>query len=480
MPTTSRPQAASVSRHLNRDQQQQDITSSSHTVATASTIHNTSNTSPLTQSRLPEVNRSRTEGSEAQAVVDLTESLSSDSLPDGAFGRHFADDNSDDHTGFGAWTGEDLAAAVDAWQYIFQAANDYNSADDEDFEDDEDLDEDLSDEDVDDEEIVEEEDEDDLDEEDEVDHEFLNDGDLWALAEEDSLFVEDDPFLGGIDDDFLSSDPAGPGFRSEDFLNAITANNLSSPSSYPSFIHGPSLQLALDQARPNLAAENTSTAPAVQRNPIAAPSRTNTQLTDSTAESAATVDEQDPDLEDVTPGTSFSEDMPPTTRRGSHHGSHSSPPAKRRRTSTTHRVAPAKKPDPVKLDDDDLFGDPPPRITESVVDDMPAIDLTAATEVPDELKEPVRDNRIKLAAFQCVICMDDVTSLTVTHCGHLYCAACLHSSLHTGATKGRCPMCRQKLDIKARSSYTSKTKGYWPLELKIMTSTRKGKRKADT
>lgn len=64
--------------------------------------------------------------------------------------------------------------------------------------------------------------------------------------------------------------------------------------------------------------------------------------------------------------------------------------------------------------------------------------------------------------------------------GHLYCASCLHQSLSVDATKGKCPMCRQKLDTKPRESYNSKTKGYWPLELKLMTATRKGKRKANT
>lgn len=33
--------------------------------------------------------------------------------------------------------------------------------------------------------------------------------------------------------------------------------------------------------------------------------------------------------------------------------------------------------------------------------------------------------------------------------------------------------------MKARESYNTKTKGFWPLELKLMTTTRKGKRKAD-
>lgn len=40
-------------------------------------------------------------------------------------------------------------------------------------------------------------------------------------------------------------------------------------------------------------------------------------------------------------------------------------------------------------------------------------------------------------------------------------------------------MCRTKIDMKPRESYNSKTKGVWPLELKLMTARRKGKRKAD-
>jgi len=39
-------------------------------------------------------------------------------------------------------------------------------------------------------------------------------------------------------------------------------------------------------------------------------------------------------------------------------------------------------------------------------------------------------------------------------------------------------MCRAKIDMKARASYNSKTKGFWPLELKLMTKTKQGKRKA--
>jgi E3 ubiquitin-protein ligase RNF5 len=40
-------------------------------------------------------------------------------------------------------------------------------------------------------------------------------------------------------------------------------------------------------------------------------------------------------------------------------------------------------------------------------------------EVPEEVAPPEskEKNTVKLGTFQCVICMDDVTDLTVTHCG---------------------------------------------------------------
>lgn len=138
------------------------------------------------------------------------------------------------------------------------------------------------------------------------------------------------------------------------------------------------------------------------------------------------------------------------------------------------------------IDDDDgenwpLFGSTPPRPGSSADlknEDFTTIDLTEVNDVPEELKKPEVDNRVKLSAFQCVICMDDVTGLTLTHCGHLFCAQCLYSSLSIESTRGKCPMCRAKIDMKPRDNYSTKTKGYWPLELKLMTRTRQGKRKA--
>lgn len=77
------------------------------------------------------------------------------------------------------------------------------------------------------------------------------------------------------------------------------------------------------------------------------------------------------------------------------------------------------------IPDDDLFGDSlVPQVLESLDgEDMTTIDLTDATDVPQDLTKPnlpETDKRIKISKFQCVICMDDASALTVTHCGKFY------------------------------------------------------------
>jgi hypothetical protein len=63
----------------------------------------------------------------------------------------------------------------------------------------------------------------------------------------------------------------------------------------------------------------------------------------------------------------------------------------------------------VEANFDNLFG--------SDDDEKEIINLEDTEEVPEWKPKP--DNSVKLSAFQCVICMDDVTDLTVTYCGTL-------------------------------------------------------------
>ncbi|XXH05137.1 multidrug-resistance type transporter aminotriazole resistance [Hypoxylon texense] len=106
------------------------------------------------------------------------------------------------------------------------------------------------------------------------------------------------------------------------------------------------------------------------------------------------------------------------------------------------------------------------------------IDLSNASEVPQELMAPKVDKRIKLGTFQCVICMDNCASLTVTHCGHLFCSECLHSALHIDNMKKTCPVCRTKVDLKDKKGKNAKS--FYHLELKIMTANKKGKQPASS
>ncbi|KAF4634333.1 hypothetical protein G7Y89_g3780 [Cudoniella acicularis] len=89
----------------------------------------------------------------------------------------------------------------------------------------------------------------------------------------------------------------------------------------------------------------------------------------------------------------------------------------------------------------------------------------------DEATRPVR-----LADFNCIICMDNPTDLTVTHCGHLFCSECLHQALYAG-DKRSCPVCRTAISTTLVGGQKKQPKnGVYALEMKLMTANRKGKR----
>ena len=50
-------------------------------------------------------------------------------------------------------------------------------------------------------------------------------------------------------------------------------------------------------------------------------------------------------------------------------------------------------------------------------DDVQIIDLSNTETVPEELLRPAVDNSTKLSGYECIICMDRCTDITVTHCG---------------------------------------------------------------
>lgn len=80
---------------------------------------------------------------------------------------------------------------------------------------------------------------------------------------------------------------------------------------------------------------------------------------------------------------------------------------------------------------------------------------------------------VKLAAFECIICMSNPTDLTVTHCGHLFCAECLHHALYAGDKKC-CPVCRTIINPGKAGAKQPKN-GVFALEMKLMTAKKIGK-----
>ncbi|OTA66495.1 hypothetical protein K449DRAFT_402571 [Hypoxylon sp. EC38] len=162
------------------------------------------------------------------------------------------------------------------------------------------------------------------------------------------------------------------------------------------------------------------------------------------------------------------EPQPPASKR--QRSSRSTPSSSGRVNKIKPKEPTANHRDSSPFADDELFHNPTNQDTHET------IDLSNAAEVPKELMAPGVDNRVKIGTFQCVICMDDASHLTVTHCGHLFCSECLHSALHIDNMKKTCPVCRTKVDPKEKKGKNQKS--YYHLELKIMTANKKGKRPA--
>ncbi|CAO1599547.1 MAG: hypothetical protein LQ349_000213 [Xanthoria aureola] len=104
-----------------------------------------------------------------------------------------------------------------------------------------------------------------------------------------------------------------------------------------------------------------------------------------------------------------------------------------------------------------------------------------------EQQGPRGDVPTKLSNVQCIICMEPMTDMSVTHCGHIFCHTCIMEALIAGENQGepgkatsKCPVCRKKV---ARPKEKTKDKReVIPIEIKCAPRTRgspaKGKGKA--
>ncbi|KAK4541016.1 hypothetical protein LTR36_008385 [Oleoguttula mirabilis] len=95
------------------------------------------------------------------------------------------------------------------------------------------------------------------------------------------------------------------------------------------------------------------------------------------------------------------------------------------------------------------------------------VDMTEeAPSAEDELRQAQQEKAVavqqaeqensgplKIGQRQCIICMENYTNATVTHCGHIYCHECLTQALRAGEKSsdrgvGTCPVCRKPVSRK--------------------------------
>ncbi|KAL3423229.1 Slx8 protein [Phlyctema vagabunda] len=160
--------------------------------------------------------------------------------------------------------------------------------------------------------------------------------------------------------------------------------------------------------------------------------------------------------------------------------------------TTSPNMAPAKKRKRA-TDSQNPVKRPTRRSSVAIVGEAEHVDLAGIEDEEDyaalKLKEKAEELKkqqleeatrpVRLAEIQCIICMDNPKDLTVTHCGHMFCSECLHEALYAGNNeKKSCPVCRTVIGttLQGRGADKKQPKnGVFHLEMKLMTSNRKGK-----
>lgn len=217
-------------------------------------------------------------------------------------------------------------------------------------------------------------------------------------------------------------------YTDDDFLAALATGNFSSPSLPPHRSSPRQLSPLEHTSLPPQGHDgltNTASMPRGPAIPVPRTAASERVRRASRSSVTSTVDLTSPKTErdsgspaGVDPATPMA---PPSTRKRSRAAAASNAQDSRsRRASASTRARPVKparasRRQTTTANDDDLFNEG--SSIHGIDDDDEVLDLTGANEVPAELLKPKVDNRVKLGKFQCVICMDDVSNLTVTHCG---------------------------------------------------------------
>jgi len=216
----------------------------------------------------------------------------------------------------------------------------------------------------------------------------------------------DDPFLDALVSGAFSSPPRAQD-RDHPFLDALVSGAFSSSPRARDGDH-PFIDALVNGAfsSPSIPSErqhpNQPFGSASPPEPLPGSSRDPTTLAPSTPTDMPTTRES----KRRTEGASRSAGSPVSKRRRSQEIPET-PEQPDSRNTKRPRSATTK----VEFDlDDNVFYD---------TEDKDIINLADPDESPKAESAPEVDNSVKLSAFQCVICMDDVTDLTVTYCGKL-------------------------------------------------------------
>ncbi|KAL8908967.1 MAG: hypothetical protein Q9207_000543 [Kuettlingeria erythrocarpa] len=173
---------------------------------------------------------------------------------------------------------------------------------------------------------------------------------------------------------------------------------------------------------------------------------------------------------------------------------HAMPAARKRRASATARAAPSsspsrsskrRKPDEAEVKREDVKVE---HLDLLDIDDDSRLSHVLQRQQAAVVKEQQGkqgEEPAKFSALQCIICMEPMTDITVTHCGHLFCHTCIMEALIAGEQQGepgkamsKCPVCRKKV---SRPKGKGKDKReVIPLEIKLSTrsSIARGKARA--
>ncbi|KAL9593859.1 MAG: hypothetical protein Q9179_005658, partial [Wetmoreana sp. 5 TL-2023] len=169
---------------------------------------------------------------------------------------------------------------------------------------------------------------------------------------------------------------------------------------------------------------------------------------------------------------------PPSTSSAAnalpHQAPHSRNSNKRPRTSLTDISNEEGEGEEIKVDAIDLVDIDDDTSLSRILEQQQAAAIKAQSQTGGGAEGG--NGSIKLSNVTCIICMESMTDMTVTHCGHLFCHTCIMEALIAGENQGepgkgtsKCPVCRKKVTRPTKERKSRDKRDLIPLEIKCVT-----------